>query len=158
MYWRHILTFPSDDRTLFYMGASESCKSLADCRARAEPSFLSSGVWVLVRLQESNLWPPALQSSTLICQLLILPQLNLAIKLIRAVNSPRLQILSIDEEGIWQMTSCRMAYDIICANNTHWLWSTYTTENSSYLATLLPKLKWHTRVYKDTFHVNSKML
>ena len=29
--------------------------------------------------------------------------------------------------------------------------------NRSYLATLLPKLQWHTEVYEETFHVNSKM-
>ena len=30
--------------------------------------------------------------------------------------------------------------------------------NSSYLATLLLKLRWHTRIYEETFHVNSIQL
>ena len=46
--------------------------------------------------------------------------------------------------------------EVICAKNARWFWSTYITGiNSSYLATLLLKLQWHTRIYEETFPGNS---
>ena len=53
------------------------------------------------------------------------------------------------------MTSYRTTKDVICAKNVRWFRSTYIVQNSSYLETLLLKLQWHTRIYGETFHVNS---
>ena len=61
-----------------FMWSSEPHEGLATCRAKEVPSFLSYfKTWVLVQPWESNLCPPALQSSTLPTEL-ILPQQNSA--------------------------------------------------------------------------------
>ena len=55
------------------------------------------------------------------------------------------------------MTSYHTTNDIICAKKCSLIpinvYSTYL--NSSYLATLLLKLQWHTKICEETFHINS---
>ena len=58
------------------------------------------------------------------------------------------------------MTWYCIAYDVICAKNTQTLTPIdiiIYNINRSYLATLLPKLQWHTEVYEETLHVNSNL-
>ena len=52
------------------------------------------------------------------------------------------------------MSYCTTNDDIYAKNACWFQFDVYST-NSSYLATLLLKLQWHTRIYEETFHVNS---
>ena len=71
---------------------------------------------------------------------------------LRAVNLPRHQTLRIDR---WRHIAQQMM-SLICAKNAHWFRLTYIAHKQFiYLATLLLKLQWHTRIYWEMFYVYS---
>ena len=72
----------------------------------------------------------------------------------RAVNPPYHQILRIDREGMIDDVIMHNKWWHLCQKCLLISIDVYST-NSSYLATLLLKLQWHTRIYEGTFHVNS---
>ena len=72
----------------------------------------------------------------------------------RAVNPPYHQILRIDREGMIDDVILHDKWQHLCQKCLLISIDVYSS-NSSYLATLLLKLQWHTRIYEETFHVNS---
>ena len=72
--WGHYINVSYWRRDRHFTWSSEKREGLATCSAKGVRSFLSYlRPWVLVRPRESNLRPPALQSSALPTEL-ILPQ------------------------------------------------------------------------------------